>query len=142
MLNKMPSKELVDKILDKLNQGLEKKLVLKMFNISRHKLNTILNITNKKTKAENRYDYNKVLDLAKKRKTRDQIIQELTPDKDSYYFNIWRNSIPKELNLELTKYLKKQVFTTHKLKEVIIEKKFKYLETSKNTILPIGLKHD
>lgn len=82
------------------------------------------------------YDYNKVLNLLKNKRSNNEIHKELRPDIDVANFYKWKETLTAEEQAELKKYTRPAVKS--KLIDTSICRNFEYKETCSNTMLPVG----
>lgn len=131
-----------NKVLQLRKDGLSYSKIEKALDM---KPGTASGIVNPKKKKRNKkaedpktfYDYNKVLNLLKNKRSNNEIHQELRPDIDVANFYKWKETLTSEERSELKKYTRPAV--KGKLLDVKISRSFEYKETCLNDFLPIGL---
>lgn len=127
-------------ILEMRDWGLTMKEIGQELGMTKDQVKAALRTEKYKTNTSYRFDFNVVLEFFKTGKNKHDAVKEFTPDKNVFYYDNWRQSLNQEQKDLLDKYEKKRKPVSHVLEDLVIERKFKYVETDSNTVLPLGLK--
>lgn len=127
-------------ILEMRDWGLTMKEIGQELGITRDQVKAALRTKKSKTNTSYRFDFNVVLEFFKTGKNKHDAVKEFTPDKNVFYYDAWRQGLTQEQKDLLNKYEKKRKPVSHVLEDLVIERKFEYVETDENTMLPLGSK--
>lgn len=82
------------------------------------------------------FNFDQVVELLKQKKENTEIVRILNPEVDVKYFYEWRTTLSEQQQKIIKGF---STFSrSHKLKEIKVDRKFKYIETPDNISLPRG----
>ncbi len=127
-------------ILEMKEEGLTHKEIGQELGLSYDQVKAALRTKKYKKDFSHRFDFDEIVEFFKQGKNKHDVIKEFAPDKNIFYYDSWRSGLSQSQRNTLDKYEQKRKIKSHVLKDVKISRKFKYLETSEDAFLPIGLK--